>query len=83
MVTIAHGGPYDRYTGRCQLFWFPSAQWLATAGYAVFLRNPRGGHGHQFAPSVTGRTRAWFDRWLRPDRVRVVLPLLLPMYRPR
>ncbi len=65
LVTIVHGGPYDRYADRCQLFWFPSAQWLATAGYAVFLPNPRGGqgHGHQFAFSVAGRVgqEEWTD----------------------
>lgn len=65
LVTIAHGGPYDRYADHFQLFWFPSAQWLATAGYAVFLPNPRGGqgHGHQFALSVAGRVgqEEWTD----------------------
>ncbi|PXY20806.1 S9 family peptidase [Prauserella muralis] len=65
LVTIVHGGPYDRYADRFQLFWFPSAQWLATAGYAVFLPNPRGGqgHGHQFAVSVAGRVgqEEWTD----------------------
>jgi dipeptidyl aminopeptidase/acylaminoacyl peptidase len=65
LVTIVHGGPYDRYADRFQLFWFPSAQWLATAGYAVFLPNPRGGqgHGHQFAASVAGRVgrEEWTD----------------------
>ncbi|XVV17416.1 S9 family peptidase [Actinoplanes sp. CA-131856] len=65
LVTIVHGGPYDRHADRCQLFWFPSAQWLATAGYAVFLPNPRGGqgHGHQFAASVAGRVgrQEWTD----------------------
>ncbi|MGH3760196.1 S9 family peptidase [Actinophytocola sp.] len=65
LVTIVHGGPYDRYADRFQLFWFPSAQWLATAGYAVFLPNPRGGqgHGHQFALSVAGRVgqEEWTD----------------------
>lgn len=65
LITIAHGGPYDRYSDRCQLFWFPSAQWLSTAGYAVFLPNPRGGqgHGHQFAASVAGRVgqEEWTD----------------------
>ncbi len=65
LVTIAHGGPYDRYADRLQLFWFPSAQWLATAGYAVFLPNPRGGQGrgHQFALSVAGRVgrEEWTD----------------------
>jgi dipeptidyl aminopeptidase/acylaminoacyl peptidase len=65
LVTIVHGGPYDRYADRLQLFWFPSAQWLATAGYAVFLPNPRGGqgHGHAFAASVAGRVghEEWTD----------------------
>ena len=65
LVTIVHGGPYDRYADRLQLFSFPSAQWLATAGYAVFLPNPRGGqgHGHQFAASVAGRVgqEEWTD----------------------
>ena len=65
LVTLVHGGPYDRYADRLQLSWFPSAQWLATAGYAVFLPNPRGGqgHGHQFATSVAGRVgrEEWTD----------------------
>ncbi len=65
LVTIAHGGPYDRYADRLQLFWFPSAQWLAAAGYAVFLPNPRGGqgHGHEFAARVAGRVgrEEWTD----------------------
>jgi dipeptidyl aminopeptidase/acylaminoacyl peptidase len=65
LVTIVHGGPYAHYADLCQLFWFPSAQWLATAGYAVFLPNPRGGqgHGHQFAASVAGRVgqEEWTD----------------------
>ncbi|MEU8661396.1 S9 family peptidase [Actinoplanes philippinensis] len=65
LVTIVHGGPYDRYADRLQLFWFPSAQWLAAAGYAVFLPNPRGGQGrgHRFAASVAGRVgrEEWTD----------------------
>lgn len=65
LVTIVHGGPYDRYADGCQLFWFPSAQWLAAAGYAVFLPNPRGGqgHGHEFAASVAARVgqEDWTD----------------------
>jgi dipeptidyl aminopeptidase/acylaminoacyl peptidase len=65
LITIVHGGPYDRHADRCQLFWFPSAQWLAAAGYAVFLPNPRGGqgHGHQFAADVAGRVgrQEWTD----------------------
>jgi dipeptidyl aminopeptidase/acylaminoacyl peptidase len=65
MVTIVHGGPDDRHVDCCQLFWFPSAQWLAAAGYAVFLPNPRGGygHGHRFAATVAGRVgrEEWTD----------------------
>jgi dipeptidyl aminopeptidase/acylaminoacyl peptidase len=65
LVTIVHGGPYGRYADHCQLFWFPSAQWLAAAGCAVFLPNARGGrgHGHEFAASVAGRVglEEWTD----------------------
>jgi dipeptidyl aminopeptidase/acylaminoacyl peptidase len=65
LVAIVHGGPYARYADSCQLFWWPSAQWLATAGYAVFLPNPRGGegHGHEFAAAVAGRVgqEEWTD----------------------
>ncbi|RJQ74480.1 S9 family peptidase [Pseudonocardiaceae bacterium YIM PH 21723] len=65
LITIPHGGPYDRHADGCQLSWDPSAQWLATAGFAVFLPNPRGGlgHGHRFAASVAGRVgrEEWTD----------------------
>jgi dipeptidyl aminopeptidase/acylaminoacyl peptidase len=65
LVTIVQGGPYDRHADRCQLSWDPSAQWLATAGYAVFLPNPRGGkgRGHDFAARVAGRVgrEEWTD----------------------
>jgi dipeptidyl aminopeptidase/acylaminoacyl peptidase len=56
LVTLVHGGPDDRYADRFHLNWYASAQWLATAGFAVFLPNPRGGwgRGHAFAVSVTG-----------------------------
>ncbi|MEU4251387.1 prolyl oligopeptidase family serine peptidase [Amycolatopsis sp. NPDC026612] len=56
LVTLVHGGPYDRYADRFHLAWYPSGQWLAAAGFAVFLPNPRGGlgHGHAFAASVAG-----------------------------
>ncbi|MEU5258916.1 prolyl oligopeptidase family serine peptidase [Amycolatopsis sp. NPDC021455] len=56
LVTLVHGGPDDRYADRFQLNWYPSGQWLATAGFAVFLPNPRGGwgRGHAFAVSVAG-----------------------------
>ncbi|MCR6482549.1 prolyl oligopeptidase family serine peptidase [Amycolatopsis sp. OK19-0408] len=56
LVTLIHGGPADRYSDRLNLAWYPSGQWLAAAGFAVFLPNPRGsvGHGHAFAASVAG-----------------------------
>jgi dipeptidyl aminopeptidase/acylaminoacyl peptidase len=56
LVTLVHGGPYDRYADGFMLAWWPSGQWLAHAGYAVFLPNPRGGqgHGHDFAATVAG-----------------------------
>jgi dipeptidyl aminopeptidase/acylaminoacyl peptidase len=65
LITIVHGGPYERYADCLQLVWAPSAQWLATAGYAVFLPNERGsqGHGHDFAATVAGRVghEEWTD----------------------
>jgi dipeptidyl aminopeptidase/acylaminoacyl peptidase len=63
LVTLPHGGPYDRYADEFMLHWAPSGQWLAHAGYAVFLPNPRGGqgHGHDFAASVAGA--AGQDEW--------------------
>ena len=56
LVTLVHGGPYDRHADQLQLGWDPSGQWLAAAGYAVFLPNPRGGrgHGHDFAARAAG-----------------------------
>ncbi|TDP95029.1 S9 family peptidase [Labedaea rhizosphaerae] len=56
LITIVHGGPYDRYADEITLHWAPSGQWLAHAGYAVFLPNARGGqgHGHAFAASIVG-----------------------------
>ncbi len=55
LITVPHGGPYDRYADEFALSWVPSGQWLALAGFAVFLPNPRGsqGRGHEFATSVT------------------------------
>ncbi|NBH08679.1 prolyl oligopeptidase family serine peptidase [Amycolatopsis sp. SID8362] len=56
LVTLVHGGPYDRFADRLNLSWYPSGQWLAAAGFAVFLPNPRGsmGRGHAFAAEVAG-----------------------------
>lgn len=65
LITVVHGGPYDRHADQYFGGLFPPGQWLATAGYAVFLPNPRGGmgHGHEFAAAVVGRVglEEWTD----------------------
>jgi dipeptidyl aminopeptidase/acylaminoacyl peptidase len=65
LVTLVQGGPYSRYADSFQLHACDPRQWLATAGYAVFLPNPRGGsgHGHEFAAAVAGAvgTDEWTD----------------------
>ncbi|MFI7678441.1 S9 family peptidase [Actinophytocola sp. NPDC049390] len=63
LVTIVHGGPDDRYADEFMLYWAPSGQWLAHAGYAVFLPNPRGGvgRGHEFVATVAGAVGQ--DEW--------------------
>ena len=68
LVTLVHGGPYGRYADEWQLHpaaSLPPAQWLAAAGYGVFLPNPRGGQGrgHAFAAAVAGEVGAadWPD----------------------
>jgi len=54
LITLVHGGPDSRYADQFMLAPHPTGQWLATAGYAVFLPNPRGGigHGRDFAGRV-------------------------------
>src|SRR5580692_10055661 len=54
LITLVHGGPDYRYADEFMLAPHPTGQWLATAGYAVFLPNPRGGvgHGRDFAAAV-------------------------------
>lgn len=57
LLTLVHGGPYWRFSDSLQFHTEqPAAQWLAVAGYAVFLPNPRGsqGRGHAFAATVAG-----------------------------
>jgi dipeptidyl aminopeptidase/acylaminoacyl peptidase len=56
LITVVHGGPDYRHADEFMLAPYPSGQWLATAGYAVFLPNPRGGvgHGRDFAAAVVG-----------------------------
>jgi dipeptidyl aminopeptidase/acylaminoacyl peptidase len=56
LVTLVHGGPDDRYADEFMLAVHCPGQWLAAAGYAVFLPNPRGGtgHGREFSAAVVG-----------------------------
>jgi dipeptidyl aminopeptidase/acylaminoacyl peptidase len=63
LVTIVHGGPYDRWADQLMAGWWSWGQWLAAAGYAVFHPNPRGsqGHGHAFAAMVTAAVGQ--DEW--------------------
>ncbi|MEP7025573.1 MAG: prolyl oligopeptidase family serine peptidase, partial [Actinomycetota bacterium] len=63
LVTLVHGGPYVRWPDQFLLHPHIPAQWLALAGYAVFLANPRGGagHGHDFAVAVAGSVGG--DEW--------------------
>ncbi|EMF02130.1 S9 family peptidase [Streptomyces mobaraensis NBRC 13819 = DSM 40847] len=63
LVTMVHGGPYFRHADEFTLNAVDCGQWLATAGYAVFLPNPRGGsgHGHEFAAVVAGAVGG--DEW--------------------
>jgi len=63
LVTLVHGGPYFRHADEFALNAVDCGQWLATAGYAVFLANPRGGsgHGHEFAAVAAGAVGG--DEW--------------------
>ncbi|MDT7785395.1 MAG: hypothetical protein QOF58_3814 [Pseudonocardiales bacterium] len=65
LITLIHGGPYDRWADDFQLHWVPSAQWFAHQGFASFLPNPRGsqGRGHEFAAAVSRRVgqEEWHD----------------------
>ena len=56
LITSVHGGPYFRHCDDLPLYEQPAPQWLAAAGYAVFLPNPRGsqGRGGAFARLVLG-----------------------------
>ena len=63
LVTLVHGGPNDRYADQFLLEPMLPGQWLALAGFAVFLPNPRGstGRGHAFAAVVAGQVGQ--DEW--------------------
>ncbi|MBI5879861.1 MAG: S9 family peptidase [Chloroflexi bacterium] len=64
-VVLVHGGPYGRFAQGFFVGWGQWAQWLATAGYAVLLPNPRGGmgHGERFAAAARGDVGGadWLD----------------------
>jgi dipeptidyl aminopeptidase/acylaminoacyl peptidase len=53
-AVLLHGGPYARWALGFHFEWIDWAQWLAMAGYAVLMPNPRGGlgHGESFAAAV-------------------------------
>jgi len=55
-VVLVHGGPYGRWEYDLHLHALDWGQWLALAGYAVLMPNPRGGagHGEQFAAVARG-----------------------------
>ena len=65
LITLVHGGPYGRHTDKLRIDPHSPGQWLAAAGYAVFLPNPRGsqGRGHDFAAAVASAIGAgeWTD----------------------
>ncbi|HEY1916433.1 MAG TPA: prolyl oligopeptidase family serine peptidase [Streptosporangiaceae bacterium] len=63
LITLVHGGPDDRYADQFMLAYYPSGQWLAAAGYAVFLPNPRGGVGHGRAFAATVVRSAGGSEW--------------------
>jgi dipeptidyl aminopeptidase/acylaminoacyl peptidase len=46
LITLVRGGPYSRWADEFMLSWVSWGQWLATAGFAVFHPNARGGEGH-------------------------------------
>jgi dipeptidyl aminopeptidase/acylaminoacyl peptidase len=54
-VVLVHGGPYGRWSPGFNLGWSNWAQWLALAGYAVLMPNPRGGYGHGEAFAAAAR----------------------------
>jgi dipeptidyl aminopeptidase/acylaminoacyl peptidase len=63
LITWVHGGPDDRYADQFMLAAHSPGQWLASAGYAVFLPNPRGGtgRGREFAATIVGAVGG--DEW--------------------
>lgn len=56
MIVLVHGGPYSRWAQGFHLSGLNWGQWLALAGYAVLMPNPRGGlgHGEDFAAAARG-----------------------------
>jgi dipeptidyl aminopeptidase/acylaminoacyl peptidase len=63
-VVLVHGGPYGRWEDGFNLSWGNWGQWLATAGYAVLMPNPRGGYGHGEAFAAAARGDVGGADWL-------------------
>ena len=63
LITLVHGGPYDRHADEFKGQWWHLGQWLAAGGYAIFMPNPRGGMGHgaEFAAMVVAAVGQ--DEW--------------------
>jgi dipeptidyl aminopeptidase/acylaminoacyl peptidase len=65
LITVVHGGPDDRYADQFMVGPHWPGQWLAAAGYAVFLPNPRGGtgRGREVQAAVVGAVggEEWSD----------------------
>jgi dipeptidyl aminopeptidase/acylaminoacyl peptidase len=63
-IVLVHGGPYGRWEDGCHLSWGDWGQWLATAGFAVIMPNPRGGYGHGQTFAAAARADVGGADWL-------------------
>jgi dipeptidyl aminopeptidase/acylaminoacyl peptidase len=63
LITVVHGGPYDRFPDALLLGVWPPGQWLAAAGYAVFMPNPRGSKGRGAAFGAMVARAVGTDEW--------------------
>ena len=61
MVVLVHGGPYGRWDSGFNMSWGKWTQWLALAGYAVLMPNPRGGMGHGDTFALKVYEKAGYD----------------------
>ncbi|HTK09472.1 MAG TPA: S9 family peptidase [Ktedonobacteraceae bacterium] len=61
LVVLVHGGPYGRWDNGFHMSWGKWTQWLALAGYAVLMPNPRGGMGHGDTFALKVYEKAGYD----------------------